>query len=49
MHSVFLHVLGDALGSVAVIASSLFIWLTDFSWKYYVDPLVRYNESFSSY
>mmetsp|Transcript_11279 Transcript_11279/g.15608 ORF Transcript_11279/g.15608 Transcript_11279/m.15608 type:complete len:331 (-) Transcript_11279:80-1072(-) len=40
MHSVFLHVLGDALGSVAVIASSLFIWLTDFSWRFYVDPLL---------
>lgn len=38
MHSVFLHILGDALGSIAVIASVLFTWLTKFSWKVYVDP-----------
>lgn len=40
MYSVFLHVLGDALGSIAVIASALFIWLTDFSWRFYVDPVI---------
>ncbi|XP_038056579.1 zinc/cadmium resistance protein-like [Patiria miniata] len=38
MRGVFLHVLGDALGSVVVIISALFIWLTDFEWRYYVDP-----------
>lgn len=38
MHSVFLHILGDALGSIAVIASVLFTWLTDYSWNVYVDP-----------
>jgi zinc transporter 1 len=41
MHSVWLHVLGDAFGSIAVIASSLFIWLTDFKWRFYVDPAIR--------
>ncbi|OAQ23700.1 hypothetical protein K457DRAFT_198429 [Linnemannia elongata AG-77] len=40
MRGVFLHVLGDALGSVGVIFSALFIWLTDFSWKQYMDPIV---------
>lgn len=40
MHGVFLHVLGDALGNVGVILTALFIWKTDFSWKYYTDPLI---------
>ncbi|CEP22014.1 ZRC1 [Cyberlindnera jadinii] len=40
MHGVFLHVLGDALGNVGVIVTALFIWKTDYSWKYYADPLV---------
>ncbi|KZF25311.1 cation efflux protein [Xylona heveae TC161] len=40
MKGVFLHVLGDALGNVGVIASALFIWLTTFSWRYYFDPLI---------
>jgi zinc transporter 1 len=40
MRGVFLHVLGDALGNVGVIASALFIWLTDFPWRFYSDPLI---------
>ena len=40
MRGVFLHVLGDALGNVGVIASALFIWLTDFSWRFYADPAI---------
>jgi len=40
MRGVFLHVLGDALGNVGVIASGLFIWLTDYSWRFYFDPAV---------
>ncbi|KIV99517.1 uncharacterized protein PV09_08823 [Verruconis gallopava] len=40
MRGVFLHVLGDALGNVGVIASALFIWLTDFSWRFYSDPVI---------
>jgi len=40
MRGVFLHVLGDALGNIGVIASALFIWLTNFSWRFYSDPLM---------
>ncbi|KIW36141.1 hypothetical protein, variant 8 [Exophiala oligosperma] len=40
MTGVFLHVLGDAVGNIGVIASALFIWLTDFSWRFYADPTV---------
>jgi zinc transporter 1 len=40
MHGVFLHVLGDALGSVAVIISALFIWFSPWSWRFYVDPAI---------
>lgn len=40
MHGVFLHVLGDALGNVGVIVAALFIWKTDYSWKFYCDPVV---------
>ncbi|KAI2785964.1 Zinc/cadmium resistance protein [Penicillium oxalicum] len=38
MRGVFLHVMGDALGNIGVIASALFIWLTDYDWRFYVDP-----------
>lgn len=40
MRAVFLHVLGDALGSLGVIFVSLMLWLTDFSWRYYLDPII---------
>jgi zinc transporter 1 len=40
MRGVFLHVLGDAMGNVGVIATALFIWLTDYSWRFYADPFV---------
>lgn len=40
MHGVFLHVLGDALGNVGVIVAALFIWKTDYSWRFYSDPIV---------
>ncbi|KAM0755611.1 cation efflux protein [Meredithblackwellia eburnea MCA 4105] len=40
MQGVFLHVLGDALGNVGVIAAGLFIWLTDYSWRSYADPAI---------
>ncbi|KAI9322496.1 cation efflux protein [Dichotomocladium elegans] len=40
MRGVFLHVAGDALGNVGVIASTLVIWLTDGTWRYYLDPAV---------
>ncbi|KAJ5306900.1 hypothetical protein PENANT_c003G04631 [Penicillium antarcticum] len=38
MRGVFLHVMGDALGNIGVIVSALIIWLTDYEWRYYVDP-----------
>lgn len=38
MRGVFLHVMGDALGNIGVIASALIIWLTDYPWRHYVDP-----------
>lgn len=40
MHGVFLHVLGDALGNLGVIGTAIFIWKTDYSWRFYSDPLV---------
>ncbi|ELT90648.1 hypothetical protein CAPTEDRAFT_151660 [Capitella teleta] len=38
MRAVFLHVLGDALGSVIVIISALIIKYVDADWKFKVDP-----------
>ncbi|KAH8120454.1 cation efflux protein [Phellopilus nigrolimitatus] len=40
MRALVLHVLGDALGNVGVIAAGLIIWLSDLSWKYYFDPAI---------
>ncbi|KAI6133125.1 cation efflux protein [Pisolithus croceorrhizus] len=40
MHALILHVLGDALGNVGVIATGLVIWLTEWSYKYYFDPMI---------
>ncbi|KAL1303664.1 hypothetical protein AAFC00_007018 [Neodothiora populina] len=40
MRGVFLHVMGDALGNIGVIVTALFIWLTDYSWRFYFDPAV---------
>lgn len=40
MRGVFLHVMGDALGNIGVIASALIIWLTDYSWRHYADPAI---------
>ena len=40
MRGVFLHVMGDALGNIGVIGSALFIWLTDYSWRFYSDPAI---------
>ena len=40
MRGVFLHVLGDALGNLGVIASALIIWLTHVPWRFYADPLI---------
>ena len=40
IRGIFLHVMGDALGNLGVIISALFIWLTDFKGRFYVDPAV---------
>jgi len=40
MKALLLHVLGDALGNVGVIATGLIIWLTSWSFKYYCDPVI---------
>ncbi|KAI9060165.1 cation efflux protein [Trametes sanguinea] len=40
MRALLLHVLGDALGNVGVIATGLVIWLSTWSWKYYFDPMI---------
>ncbi|KAK9460357.1 cation efflux protein [Lipomyces oligophaga] len=40
MRGVFLHVMGDALGNVGVIATAIFIWKTDYTWRFYFDPVV---------
>lgn len=40
MEGVFLHVLGDALGNIGVMVTALFIWQTDYSWRFYADPVV---------
>lgn len=32
--------MGDALGNVGVIATALFIWKTDYSWRFYFDPVI---------
>lgn len=40
MNAMVLHVLGDALGNVGVIVTALVIWLTDWKYKLYTDPMV---------
>ncbi|KAH8102456.1 cation efflux protein [Cristinia sonorae] len=40
MRALVLHVIGDALGNVGVIATGLVIWLSSWSFKYYFDPVI---------
>ena len=40
MRGIFLHVLGDALGNIGVMGSALIIGLTDYSWRFYSDPVI---------
>ena len=42
MRGVFLHVLGDALGNVGVIAAGLFIMYSDAWWRFYSDPAISF-------
>ena len=41
MRGVFLHVVGDALGSVIVVISAAVIKYGEGDWKYKVDPIMR--------
>jgi len=41
MRGVYLHILGDALGSVIVIIAALIIKYVDGEWTLYVDPVMR--------
>lgn len=40
LRGVFLHVFGDFLGSIGVIVSACIVMFTQWSWKYYVDPII---------
>ncbi|KNZ75087.1 Zinc/cadmium resistance protein [Termitomyces sp. J132] len=40
MRALVLHVIGDALGNIGVISTGLVIWLTQWSFKYYFDPVI---------
>jgi solute carrier family 30 (zinc transporter), member 1 len=40
MQALLLHVFGDALGNVGVIATGLVIWLTEWKYKLYFDPVI---------
>lgn len=40
MQALVLHVLGDALGNVGVIATGLVIWLSHWQYKFYFDPVI---------
>ncbi|KAK4162126.1 cation efflux protein [Cladorrhinum sp. PSN259] len=40
MDAMVLHVLGDALGNVGVIVTALVIWLTEWKYRFYADPVV---------
>ena len=40
MRALVLHVIGDALGNIGVISTGLIIWLTQWDFKYYFDPVI---------
>ncbi|KIJ40132.1 hypothetical protein M422DRAFT_209968, partial [Sphaerobolus stellatus SS14] len=40
MRALVLHVIGDALGNVGVIATGLIIWFSTWQYKYYFDPVI---------
>ncbi|EST05198.1 Cation efflux protein [Kalmanozyma brasiliensis GHG001] len=42
MQGVFLHVLGDALGNVGVIAAGVFILTSSAWWRFYSDPAISF-------
>jgi len=40
MRGIFLHVMGDALGNIGVIATALVIWFCKGQWRFYFDPII---------
>lgn len=40
MRGVLLHVMGDALGNIGVIAAGLIIWLSSWDGRFYMDPAI---------
>ena len=40
MRALVLHVIGDALGNVGVIATGLIIWFSTWKYKYFCDPII---------
>jgi solute carrier family 30 (zinc transporter), member 1 len=40
MRALVLHVLGDALGNIGVIATGLIIWLSQWRYRFYFDPII---------
>ncbi len=40
MRGIFLHVMGDALGNIGVIATAHVIWLSDWPGRFYFDPAI---------
>lgn len=40
MRALVLHVIGDALGNVGVIATGLIIWFSTWKYKFYCDPII---------
>ncbi|KAH9840431.1 Cation efflux family [Teratosphaeria destructans] len=40
MRGIFLHVMGDALGNIGVIATALVIWFAKGEWRFYFDPAI---------
>jgi zinc transporter 1 len=40
MNAMILHVIGDMLGNVGVIATALIIWKTEWHYKFYADPAI---------
>jgi Co/Zn/Cd efflux system component len=40
MQGVFLHILGDALGSVIVVVSAAVVQWTEWEYRFYLDPVL---------
>jgi len=40
MRALLLHVMGDALGNIGVIASGLIIWFAKGKFRFYFDPII---------